>query len=120
MYRLTYDGTIVDEPEFLAMGGQADTLTNEMRSSFAPGLPLRDALGLAVRSLAAAGGTESAPRTLPASQLEVAVLDRTRGKRKFRRLTGLALTELLPGNGGGAPPPAESPEGSGADGAGSA
>ena len=30
------------------------------------------------------------PRALPASQLEVAVLDRTRGKRKFRRITGLA------------------------------
>jgi proteasome alpha subunit len=111
MYRLTYDGTIVDEPEFLAMGGQADTLTNEMRSAFAPGLPLRDALALAVRALAAAGGAEGTPRTLPASQLEVAVLDRTRGKRKFRRLTGLALTELLPGN-GAAPASTEPADGS--------
>jgi len=110
MYRLTYDGTIVDEPEFLAMGGQADTLTNEMRSSFAPGLPLRDALGLAMRALTAAGGTEATPRTLPASQLEVAVLDRNRGKRKFRRLTGLALTELLPENGAAETPPAETAE----------
>jgi proteasome alpha subunit len=110
MYRLTYDGTIVDEPEFLAMGGQADTLTNEMRSSFAPGLPLRDALGLAVRSLASAGGSDGARRTLPASQLEVAVLDRTRGKRKFRRLTGLALTELLPANGASETPAAEPAE----------
>jgi proteasome alpha subunit len=96
MYRLTYDGTIVDEPEFLAMGGQADVLTNEMRSAYAPGLPLRDALGNAVRALAAAGGSDGSPRALPASQLEVAVLDRNRAKRKFRRLAGLALTELLP------------------------
>jgi proteasome alpha subunit len=120
MYRLTYDGTIVDEPEFLAMGGQADTLTNEMRSAFAPGLPLREALGLAVRSLTAAGGAEGAPRTLPASQLEVAVLDRTRGKRKFRRLTGLALTELLPANGAADAPPAkptDTPDASGDTGA---
>ena len=35
-------------------------------------------------------------RALAANQLEVAVLDRTRGNRKFRRITGLALTELLP------------------------
>jgi proteasome alpha subunit len=110
MYRLTYDGTIVDEPEFLAMGGQADTLTNEMRSAFAPGLPLRDALGLAVRALASSGGADPGPRTLSASQLEVAVLDRTRGKRKFRRLTGLALTELLPDNGTGEAPAAGSAE----------
>lgn len=112
MYRLTYDGTIVDEPEFLAMGGQADTLTNEMRSAFAPGLPLRDALALAVRALASVGGPEGAPRSLPASQLEVAVLDRTRVKRKFRRLTGLALTELLPDNGAASTPPAEAPDSS--------
>ena len=96
MYRLTYDGTIVDEPEFLAMGGQADLLTNEMRSGYSPGLPLRDALGVAVRALASAGGADGSPRALPASQLEVAVLDRNRAKRKFRRLAGLALTELLP------------------------
>ncbi|MDT4915475.1 MAG: proteasome alpha subunit [Pseudonocardiales bacterium] len=95
MYRLTYDGTIVDEPEFLAMGGQADLLTNEMRAGYAPGLPLREALGTAVKALAAAGA-DATPRTLAASQLEVAVLDRSRGKRKFRRLAGLALTELLP------------------------
>jgi proteasome alpha subunit len=98
MYRLTYDGTIVDEPDFLAMGGQAELLTNAMRADFAAGMPLADALGLAVRSLAAAGQSDGA-RSLPASQLEVAVLDRTRGKRKFRRLTGLALTQLLPANG---------------------
>jgi proteasome alpha subunit len=96
MYRLTYDGTIVDEPDFLAMGGQAELITTEMRNSFAAGLPLREALALAVRALASVGGPDGSPRPLPASQLEVAVLDRTRGKRKFRRVSGAALSELLP------------------------
>jgi proteasome alpha subunit len=112
IYRLTYDGTIVDEPEFLAMGGQADALTNEMRANFAPALALRDALGVAVRALGSVGGTNGTSRELPASQLEVAVLDRTRGKRKFKRITGLALTELLPV---AAPPAVESPVGDDAD-----
>jgi proteasome alpha subunit len=98
IYRLTYDGTIVDEPEFLAMGGQADVLTNEVRTGFAPGLELRDALALAVRALGSASIGNGTARALPASQLEVAVLDRNRGKRKFRRITGLALTDLLPGD----------------------
>jgi proteasome alpha subunit len=114
IYRLTYDGTIVDEPEFLAMGGQADALTNEVRSHFSAGLPLRDALGVAVRALGSIGGVNGSPRELPASQLEVAVLDRTRGKRKFKRITGLALTELLPGAGeaaGETVPPADEGEG---------
>ncbi len=96
IYRLSYDGTIVDEREFLAMGGQADALTNEMRTRFAPNLPLRDALGVAVGALGSTGGTNGAPRALPASQLEVAVLDRNRGKRKFKRIAGAALTDLLP------------------------
>jgi proteasome alpha subunit len=95
MYRLTYDGTIVDEPGFLAMGGQSDVLTNEMRAAFTPGLGLPEALAAAVHALGSTGGTNGA-RSLPAGQLEVAVLDRNRGKRKFRRITGLALTELLP------------------------
>jgi proteasome alpha subunit len=107
IYRLTYDGTIVDEPEFMVMGGgQADALATEMRSRFGPGLPLREALALAVNALGSVGGTDGSPRALPASQLEVAVLDRTRGKRKFRRLVGLALSDLLPeqpASGGGAP-----------------
>ena len=96
LYRLTYDGTIVDEPQFLAMGGQAEALTSEVKGHFTPELALREALAVAVRALGATGGTNGKPRDLPAAQLEVAVLDRTRGKRKFKRITGLALTELLP------------------------
>ncbi len=96
LYRLTYDGTIVEEPEFMVMGGQADVLTTDLRETFAPAQPLRDALGVAVRTLGGVGGTDGAHRALPAAQLEVAVLDRNRGKRKFRRITGLALTDLLP------------------------
>jgi proteasome alpha subunit len=110
IYRLTYDGTIVDEPEFLVMGGgQAEALTNEVRSAYAPGLPLRDALALAVRALGSVGGPAGAPRALPASQLEVAVLDRNRSKRKFRRISGPALTDLLP-DGSATPAPSDATE----------
>src|SRR5581483_1462734 len=100
LYRLTYDGTILDEPDFLVMGGQAEALTSEVRSAFRSGLELGEALAVAVNALGSVGGSDGNPRTVPASQLEVAVLDRTRGKRKFRRITGRALTDLLPeGNG---------------------
>ncbi|PZS33677.1 MAG: proteasome subunit alpha [Pseudonocardiales bacterium] len=107
LYRLSYDGTIVDETSaaFLVMGGQADSLTTEMRREFRAGLDLHDALAVAVAALASVGGIDGAARSVPASQLEVAVLDRTRGARKFKRLTGLALTSLLPADHG--EPPAE-------------
>ena len=111
MYRVSYDGTIVDEPDFLVMGGQAEALTTEMRRTYQAGLTLADALAVAVRALGSVGGNGS-PRTLPANQLEVAVLDRTRPTRKFKRLTGAALTPLLPADTVGRPAepaPADTP-----------
>ena len=57
------------------------------RRPIGPGLSLADALALAVPALGSVGAN-GAPRTLPAAQLEVAVLDRTRANRKFKRITG--------------------------------
>jgi len=111
LYRLSYDGTIVDEPGFLVMGGQAETLTAEVKREFRAGSSLADALQVAVRALGS-GSNGDAARTLPAEQLEVAVLDRTRGKRKFRRITGETLTELLPASTNGTesePAPTDTP-----------
>lgn len=96
LYRLTYDGTIVEEPEFMVMGGQADVLTTQLKQTFTPAQSLGDALAFAVHGLGSVGASDGGHRSLAANQLEVAVLDRTRGKRKFRRITGLVLTELLP------------------------
>ena len=111
MYRLSYDGTIVDEPQFLVMGGQAEALTTSLRRTYQAGLPLREALAVAVVALGSVSGNGE-PRVLPASQLEVAVLDRNRATRRFRRITGAALTALLPAQPSGgtvASAPADTP-----------
>ncbi len=120
MYRLSYDGTIVDEPQFLVMGGQTEAIITSLRSRYVARQPLDEALRAAVEALGSVGGNGT-PRELPASQLEVAVLDRTRAGRKFKRITGSALTALLPAAHGGrqAPPaPADMPP-HGEDGGGS-
>ncbi|MGH8959679.1 MAG: proteasome subunit alpha [Jatrophihabitantaceae bacterium] len=113
LYRLSYDGTIVDEPDFLVMGGgQTDALSSEMRRTYSAGQSLGEALATAVAALGSVGGADGGHRSLPANQLEVAVLDRTRGKRKFRRIEGLALTALLPADHGepaGEPAPTDTP-----------
>jgi proteasome alpha subunit len=111
IYRLSYDGTIVDEPGFLVMGGQAESLTTELRQTYREGLSLVEALAVAVQALGSAGANGT-PRTLPAGQLEVAVLDRTRTNRKFKRITGAALSALLPvqdAEAETAPAPADTP-----------
>ena len=92
MYRLTYDGSVADEHGFVAMGGQAEQIGTTLRDSYAEGLALKDALRLAVRALATLDGVT---RELPPTQLEVAVLDRNRPQRTFRRLVGPTLERLL-------------------------
>jgi proteasome alpha subunit len=96
LYRLSYDGTIVDEPQFLVMGGQADAVLAGVKESFRPGLSLAEAVPLAVTALGSVGPDNGTPRIIPAEGLEVAVLDRNRGKRKFRRIPAAALAGLLP------------------------
>ena len=74
-----------------------------LKERWSEGMALEDALALAVELLAAApvgGPPRTAPRPpSPArstpGQLEVAVLDRDRPRRKFRRINGPRLAELL-------------------------
>ena len=95
LYRLTYDGSVQVEPGVVTMGGQAEAISGGLRQRHRPEVGLEEALRLAVQALGSVGGEGGAPRTLTADQLEVAVLDRTRRGRAFRRITGAALTALL-------------------------
>jgi proteasome alpha subunit len=97
LYRITYDGSVNDEPGFMAMGGQAESISNVLRARHDGHASLADAVRLAVEALASIGGENGQPRTLGAEQLEVAVLDRARKGRTFRRIAGAALTGLLAG-----------------------
>ncbi|MBI1376107.1 MAG: proteasome subunit alpha [Frankiales bacterium] len=105
LYRLTFDGSVGDEHGFVAMGGSADTITAALRERWSEGMAFEDALRLAVELLGVADpaaapngggpGTDAGPRVLTPGQLEVAVLDRDRPRRKFRRIPGQALAEIL-------------------------
>jgi proteasome alpha subunit len=112
IYRLTYDGSVADEHGFVAMGGSADAITTALTERYREGMPLQEALRLAVELLGR-DPVSGDQRTLTASQLEVAVLDRARPRRKFRRLTGSVLNELLGTSdaGGDTPGPADDPKG---------
>jgi proteasome alpha subunit len=94
MYRLTYDGSVFDERTFVVMGGMAEPISTIMRDAYVDHMPLDEGLRLAVRALAEAG-PEGEKRTLTAAQLEVAVLDRTRSGRTFRRLAPAFLRGVL-------------------------
>jgi proteasome alpha subunit len=94
IYRLTYDGSVAEERSFMVMGGQAEQISQELEQRHQEGLSLADSLVMAVDLLGRdpAGGEH---RTVPPGQLEVAVLDRARPRRTFRRITGAQLNRLL-------------------------
>jgi proteasome alpha subunit len=96
LYRLLFDGSIFDEPEYVVLGGQGEPIVAVLKDGYRADLPLAEALGLAIRGLGTVGADNGKPRELAPNQLEVAVLDRGRPTRKFRRLQGAALTALLP------------------------
>src|SRR3954453_23738123 len=101
IYRLTYDGQVADEHGFAVMGGSAEQATTYLKDRYRPDAGLDDAIRLAVEALGQ-GSTDADARTIPAANLEVAVLDRTRTQqRKFRRLSAERLLTIL-GNGGSA------------------
>ncbi len=93
IYRLTYDGQVADEHGYAVMGGAADTVASYLEERYAEGMSLEDALALAVSAL---GHSESADRVIPDSDLEVAVLDRSRTQpRKFKRIVPKQLANYL-------------------------
>src|SRR6185295_10687569 len=98
LYRITYDGSVMDEPGFMAMGGQAEAISNVLREEHDNVADLPTALVLAAKALGSVGGENGQTRQIEAKQLEVAVLDRRRKGRAFRRITGAALTTLLAGS----------------------
>lgn len=93
LFRLTFDGQVVEERDYAVMGGAADAVTSYVAERFSPQMSRDDALRLAAAAL---GHSETGHRDVAADDLEVAVLDRTRTQpRKFRRLTLPALREVL-------------------------
>jgi proteasome alpha subunit len=95
LYRITYDGSIADEPHFVVMGGTTEPIATALKDSYAENAGLSDAVTVAVNALQA-GSPNGEPRTLDVSTLEVAILDANRPRRAFRRITGAALEALLP------------------------
>ncbi|MCV7281019.1 proteasome subunit alpha [Mycolicibacterium flavescens] len=95
LYRITYDGSIADEPHFVVMGGTTEPIISALNESYTENASLQDAVKIAVDALqAAANGAE--PRLLGPATLEVAILDANRPRRAFRRITGPLLEGLLP------------------------
>jgi proteasome alpha subunit len=92
LFHILYDGSVTDRQGWVAMGGQAEALGTYLKDKY-PGKKepdLKAGLKLGHDALVSVEGRDPTP-----DGLEVAVLDRTRARRKFRRLTNDELKSLL-------------------------
>lgn len=88
LFHILYDGTVNDQRDFVVLGGDSEPIIERMRSVFKPGMSASEALEVARQALA---GDE---RSLEDTDLEVAMLDRTLGRRTFHRVEDHEITNL--------------------------
>lgn len=115
LYRITYDGSIADEPHFVVMGGTTEPITNALKETYTENADLPDALRIAVEALRSSSvdNPSNGQSSIAGTSLEVAVLDASRPRRAFRRITGAALETLLRDVENGAASDGEAPESNG-------
>ncbi|MFN3254456.1 MAG: proteasome subunit alpha [Ilumatobacter sp.] len=89
MFHILYDGTVVDERDYAAIGGDAEAIRSRLSESFQDDFDLAGAIAIGVAALA------GPDREIPASDLEVAHLRRGNGRRCFVRIEGEELGSAL-------------------------
>ena len=91
LYRISFDGSIVDERNFTAIGGRSEAILTFLRKELSDTRPsLKKALELCQKAFEPGGERKS-----NLEGLEVALLDRTRKGRKFRRVLASEASHLL-------------------------
>ena len=98
LYRITYDGSIADEPHFVVMGGTTEPITTALKELYEENADLRGALGIALKALRAGSADNNSngdQSSFEVSSLEVAILDVNRPRRAFRRINRGTLEGLL-------------------------
>ena len=98
LFHILYDGQVHDEQHYSVLGGDADAIHARMAESFTEGQSLDDAVRTARAALAG-------DRQLAATDLEVAALSRSNGRRCFQRLSEADVAEILGEDPSQAPPP---------------
>lgn len=91
IFHISFDGSVWDERRIASIGGHAEEIKKFIQGIYEEGMPLEEAIKLAVK------GIESIEndKKLTCDNLEIAVLDRNRERRKFRRIPKGKVAEIL-------------------------
>jgi proteasome alpha subunit len=86
LFKITFDGTVFDKEGYTVLGGADDSIETALAKAYKPNMKLNKALSIALKAL---DTKNKAPK------LEVAVLERSKRTRCFRRLENAEITELI-------------------------
>jgi proteasome alpha subunit len=82
IYRISFDGSLCDERQFTAIGGRSDEIMSYLREKYRESMSLADSLALSSEAIREVDNSD-----VEVDNLEVALLDRNRTNRRFRRVT---------------------------------
>ena len=88
LFHILYDGSVVDEDRYSVLGGEAEAISGRLEEGFESTWSLDVAIRRAAKALAG-------DRELVSSDLEVAVLLRSDGRRAFRRIDDAVVVGAL-------------------------
>jgi proteasome alpha subunit len=89
LYRIAYEGTITDEPRFVVLGGDAQTIKDRFAE-------LDDSIQSFEFTLKSAVAALAGPdRTVPTTDLEGGILEDRGSRRTFTRLNDARVSEVL-------------------------
>ena len=92
IYRLTFDGSVVDEKNFVAIGGDSEKINELLKSSWKADIQSQEAIKLSLKILNEASTSD---KKITNESIEVAILDRKKIGRKFVRLNQSELSQIL-------------------------
>jgi proteasome alpha subunit len=91
LFHILFDGSVTDRSKWVAMGGQSESLGAHLEEHYPEDPPdLAGAVKLGHDAL-----KQVEAREMPAKNLEIGVLDRTRARRKFRRFSDTETAGLI-------------------------
>ena len=92
IYRLTFDGSVVDEKNFVAIGGDCEKINELLKSSWKDNIQSQEAIKLSLKILNEASTSD---KKITNESIEVAILERKKLGRKFVRLNQSELSQIL-------------------------
>ena len=96
LFHISFDGSVTDRQGWVAMGGETEAVDTFLKERYPANYPatapdLKTSVGLALQALHSVGEE----REISPEKLEAAVLDRTRPRRKFHRMTNEEIVQLI-------------------------